>query len=354
VSAKSDRFGSCQSFEAVVAFTHGAQRRGYGWVMNNCRSHCRSLPVGSRITTLVCAALWVCLTIPVAHADDACETLPSGLFPGIQLRRISPATFEPTLDPHLYLMRFQVLNEGDAEWVFDGTATFVRLQDTLRGYYFRAPASALFDEQGTTPVAGVAPAAYATIEIPVDGAAFQRCSSVELQIDPDGELGNGSCTDIYQDTKVSPTPCLTWNTRLTASALGTLDVYNLVPASAAWLKNGLPNMTIEEFVSSWYPVRTDGYLCSQCHYADAANPYAPPVAQGSITFQKLQPDVSYGGRRWNDISDGQGMAFQILGDADRIARGKPAKPRHLKLIFERWIRDGMRSSLDQLVPPLRE
>lgn len=93
-----------------------------------------------------------------------------------------------------------------------------------------------------------------------------------------------------------------------------------------------PNLrgSLSDIVNSVVSGRPDGLLCSDCHYADGAVRYRPPVGQGAVS--SFAPDDVVDGASW---SGAWARRFVEHGpDA------KTAKPSVLRGAFNKWMQDG--------------
>lgn len=270
------------------------------------------------------------------------EPFVSGSPTGSDLTQFGYISFEPNADRQTYTLKLGVQNSGDAVFNFDPNRWAVFLRGT--SVEWNVGPSRMVAWGSGTVLTSIPPHDSAVIESKIYGTAFERCATVEITIDPDRVLQTSTVNPFTDDVTTHRTPCLTWTSRLTDEALGTLDVSNEI--ASAELRDNLRYMSIGEFVASWYVVRPDGNVCSFCHYRNTSNPYHPPVERGDIGPVR-NPSEDFGGRSWDGVRDGQGLALQFLG-------ANPRKPRYLRLIMERWIRDGMRPGGEGKVPGLRE
>ncbi len=137
-----------------------------------------------------------------------------------------------------------------------------------------------------------------------------RCQTYTVLIDTDRTVQSGSFDPFANDSGSVSTPCLRWDTVITAETLG------VTPDPLLQFK------TLGQIVNSQVVARADGNRCNVCHNATSSRPYRPSA--GTIT-----PFTVINGRTWSGF-DGWAAQFQ----------GAPSKPAYLKGAFQRWLEDG--------------
>lgn len=150
------------------------------------------------------------------------------------------------------------------------------------------------------------------IEVDLPAFSLSRCTDYTVAIDLDQQLQSGPFHPYANDEAVVTTPCLRWDTPITADSLGS-------PPDAL-----IQGLTLGSIISSDAIARADGLRCSTCHYAGSGKPYSPPAGS-------LAPTEDVGGRSW----------AQIGGWLDAF-NAQTIKPEYLKQALLRWRADGAR------------
>lgn len=161
----------------------------------------------------------------------------------------------------------------------------------------------------TAPANTLNPGYAGYIEAPLT-LAIGRCQTHTILIDTDRTVQAGSFDPFTNDSGSASTPCLRWDTVITAESLG------VAPDPLLQFK------TLGQIVNSQVVARSDGNRCNVCHNASSSRPYRPSA--GTIT-----PFTVINGRAWSGF-DGWAIQFQ----------GAPSKPAYLKDAFRRWLDDG--------------
>jgi hypothetical protein len=182
-------------------------------------------------------------------------------------------------------------------------------------------------------------------EFRASSADFIRCRPMPVQIDLTQEWQTAPGA-LANDEVLAATPCLSWNTPIDASTLGSKGLWESIPPN---IRANLNGRSLRDIVSSRVVARADGNRCSNCHNAGSRYPYRPEVSAGAQTA--IYPYVSFNGRQWDDVAAGGGVgwALQFMNRPTSGGTTPPApgqKPLYLKKIVERWIRDGMLPTLD--------
>jgi hypothetical protein len=192
-----------------------------------------------------------------------------------------------------------VSNVGNA--TVSGPAARLRIADVdVTGTLYNAAASANALQAGEQ--------GYIQVDLPAN--TLTRCGEYSLILDLDHSLQSGAFDPFANDLGQASTPCLRWNTPISDDALG---------VSADPL---IRFKTLESIVSSEVIVRSDGMVCSGCHFAGSGKPYSP--SDGTIT-----PTQNIGGRSWSAAG----------GWLDEF-EAQSIKPEYLKQAFRRWREDG--------------
>jgi hypothetical protein len=161
----------------------------------------------------------------------------------------------------------------------------------------------------TAPANTLNPGYAGYIEAPLS-LAIGRCQTHNVLIDTDRTVQSGSFDPFTNDSGPLSTPCLRWDTVITAETLG------ITPDPLLSFK------TLGQIVNSQVVARSDGNRCNVCHNAGSSRPYRPSA--GTIT-----PSTVINGRSWAGF-DGWATQFQSA----------PSKPTYLKDAFRRWLDDG--------------
>jgi hypothetical protein len=155
------------------------------------------------------------------------------------------------------------------------------------------------------------------------------CTFLQVTLDADHTWQNGATRrEFDNDTAMLRTPCLEWNADYHAATFG-------APVSP-----NTEGKSLAAIVGSFVSGRSDGVLCSHCHYTGAMNPYRPNVTgDASATIYAdgyYQDDVMR--RWWGD--DSWTDRFLTYHENLKPAAPDGYKPADLRTLVKTWIDSG--------------
>jgi hypothetical protein len=166
---------------------------------------------------------------------------------------------------------------------------------------------------------------YIMVYLPA--GALAPCKKYLTHIDTTRTMQTGTPDPFLNDEVDVATQCLEWTTPISTNNFAISDP----------IING---NTLGRIVSSQTVGRkSDGKLCSQCHFTGCGLSYAPPVAFGGTA--SIWPDQVINGRTWRGPG-GYARGFLAMPTDDHTQ--VRSKPFYLQALVQTWIDHGERAT----------